>query len=127
MFAQFCCTQRATRQGKINDLIRKNQINAVRDENRGFKRWRDTVQRITGRKTQGTLASKVINPDDINANFPSTNTDDAYEAPEALKIPDGLHVPEVTMLLAWNLLRHQKRTASGPDEILYWLWGDYAD
>ena len=43
MFVQFCCPQRAIRQGKINDLIRKNQINAVRDENRGSKGWWDTV------------------------------------------------------------------------------------
>ena len=61
---------RATRQEKINDLIRKNQINAVRNENkkhyRGSKGWWDMPNRITGRKTQGTLVSKVINPDDIN-------------------------------------------------------------
>lgn len=37
MFVQFCCTQRAIRRGKINDLIRKNQINAVRDENRDLR------------------------------------------------------------------------------------------
>jgi len=39
------------------------------------------ANRITGRKTQGTLVSKVINPDDINAYFQSINTDDAYVAP----------------------------------------------
>ena len=120
---------RATRQEKINDLIRKNQINAVRNENkkhyRGSKGWWDMANRITGRKTQGTLVSKVINPDDINAYFQSINTDDAYVAPEPLEIPDGTHVPEVTLLSVWNLLRHQTRTASGPDEIPYWLWSDY--
>ena len=122
---------RATRQEKINDLIRKNQINAVRNENkkhyRGSKGWWDMANRITGRKTQGTLVSKVINPDDINAYFQSINTDDAYVAPEPLEIPDSTHVPEVTLLSVWNLLRHQTRTASGPDEIPYWLWRDYAD
>lgn len=77
---------RATRRGEINDLICKNQINAVRNENRkhcrGSKGWWDTVQIITGRKTQGTLISKVINPDNINAYFQSINTDDTCEAPE---------------------------------------------
>ncbi|PFX32709.1 hypothetical protein AWC38_SpisGene2368 [Stylophora pistillata] len=84
---------RATRQEKINDLIRKNQINAVRNENRkhhsGFKGWWDMANKITGRKTQGTLVSKVINPDDINAYFQSISTDDAHVAPEPLEIPDG--------------------------------------
>ena len=77
---------RATRRGEINDLICKNQINAVRNENskhyRGSKGWWDTVQIITGRKTKGTLISKVINPDNINAYFQSINTNDTCEAPE---------------------------------------------
>ena len=122
---------RVARQEKINDLIRKNQINAVRNENRkhcrGSKGWWNTTNRITGRKTQDTYVSKVINPDDINAYFQSINTDDTYEAPQPLEIPDGTPVPEVTVLSVWNLLRHQTRTASGPDEIPYWLRRDYAD
>lgn len=48
------------------------------------------------------MVSKVINPDAINAFSQSVNTDDAYEAPEPLEIPDGTHVPEVTMLSVWN-------------------------
>lgn len=124
---------RATRQEKINDLIRKNQINAVRNENRKHHRrskgWWDTAYKITGRKTQGTLVmvSKVINPDDIKAYFQSINTDDAYVAPEPLEIPDGTHVPEVSLLSVWNLLKHQTRISSGPDGIPYWFWRDYAD
>ena len=71
------------------------------------------ANRITGRKTQGTLVSKVINPDDINAYFQSINTDDAYVAPEPLEIPDSTHVPEVTLLSVWNLLR-------APDTYSFW-------
>ena len=73
------------------------------------------------------MVSKVINPDDTNAYFQSINTDDAYEAPQPQEIPDGTPVPEVTVLSVWNLLRHQTHTASGPDEIPYWLWRDYTD
>ena len=93
----------ATRRGEINDLICKNQINAVRNENRkhyrGSKGWWNTVQIITGRKTKGTLISKVINPDNINAYFQSINTNDACEAPEPLEIPDGTHVPRLPCFL----------------------------
>lgn len=73
------------------------------------------------------MVSKVRRLNDINAYFQSINTDDAYEAPEPLEIPIGTHVPNVTVLSVWNLLRHQTRTASGPDEIPFWLWRDYAD
>jgi len=46
-------------EGKINTLIRMNQVNAGE--------WRETANRITGRKSQGTLVSSVLSPDVINA------------------------------------------------------------
>ena len=47
------------------------------------------------------------------------NTDDANEAARLLEIPEGTQAPEVSMLSVWILLRHQTRTATGPDEIPY--------
>lgn len=43
-------------QRKMNTLIRENFVNAVENENRknafGFKKWWDTVNKITGRKAK---------------------------------------------------------------------------
>lgn len=118
------------RQEKINALIRMNQVNAVNNErlkhNRGSKGWWDTANRITGRKIQGTLVSSVIPPDVINTYFQTINTDDEYEAPTRLQIPAGTRLPTVNECDVRNLLSHQKRTASGPDEFPYWLWRDYS-
>ena len=48
-------------QEKINTLIRMNQVNAVNKErekhSRGSRGWWETANRITGRKSQGTLVS----------------------------------------------------------------------
>ena len=67
-------------QERINALIRMNQVNTVNNErlkhNQGSKGWWDTANRITGRKTQGTLVSSVISPDVINTYFQTINTDD---------------------------------------------------
>ena len=48
-------------QEKIDTLIRMNQVNAVNNErkkhSRGAKGWWETANRITGRKSQGSLVS----------------------------------------------------------------------
>ena len=118
------------RQEKINTVIRMNQANAVNNErikyNRGSKGWWDTANRITGRKTDCTLVTSVISPDVINTYFQTINTDNAYEATMCLQIPVGTRLPTVNECDVRNLLTHQKRTASGPDEFPYWLWRDYS-
>ena len=63
--------------------------------------------------------------DVINTYFQTINTDDAYEAPTRLQIPVGTRSPNCECDVR-NLLTHQKRTASGPDEFRYWLWRDYS-
>lgn len=117
-------------QEKINTLIRMKQLNAVNNErikyNWGSKGWWDTANRITGRKTQGTLVSSVISPEVINTYFQTINSDDAYEAPTRLQIPVGTRLPTVKEYDVRNLPTHQKRTSSGPDEFPYWLWRDYS-
>ena len=117
-------------QEKINTLIRMNQVNAVNNErekhSRGSKGWWETANRITGRKSQGSLVSSVLSPDVINAYFQSINTDCTYEAPEPLEIPVGTRIPIVDENAVRKLLKQQKRTASGPDEFPYWFWRDYS-
>ena len=68
----------------------------------------------------------MILPDVINTYFQTINTDDEYEAPTRLQIPAGTRLPTVNECDVRNLLSHQKRTASGPDEFPYWLWRDYS-
>ncbi|XP_068680314.1 uncharacterized protein [Montipora foliosa] len=107
-----------------------NQVNAVNKErekhSRSSRGWRETANRITGRKSQGTLVSSVLSPDVINAYFQSINTDCTYEAPEPLEMPVGTRIPIVDENAVRKLLTHQKRAASGPDEFPYWFRRDYS-
>ena len=74
-------------QARINDLIRYNQLQAVRDENRkygtGTKGWWNTVNKITGRESKALNISSVINPVDINLFFQRINTDTQYIVPRS--------------------------------------------
>lgn len=68
----------------------------------------------------------MISPDIINIYFQTINTDDTCVAPTRLQIPVGTCLPTVNECDVRNLLTHQKRTASGPDEFPYWLWRDFS-
>lgn len=60
-------------QQRINTLIRENQINSIRQDNRkhgtGSKKWWDVVNKITGRKSSGQNVSSVLSPSEINQHF----------------------------------------------------------
>jgi hypothetical protein len=72
-------------QENINKLIRENQIRAVKDENRKFKRgskeWWRTVNKITGQSTNDNRVSSVIDPQQMNTFFQRINTNTQYILP----------------------------------------------
>ena len=117
-------------QERINKLIRLNQIRSVNEENRkynqGLRKWWDMVNRITGRKVKVNNLSLSIDPKLMNHHFHNINTDQQYSIPEPLLIPEGTRIPEVDVSMVENFMTKQKSSASGPDGIPYWIWGDYA-
>ena len=117
-------------QTRINELIRYNQVQAVRNENReygtGTKGWWNTVNKITGRESKASNISSVINPEGINLFFQRINTETQYSAPELLPIPEGTRVPTLDVLTVRRFMTRLKRTAPGPDGFPYWLWRDFA-
>ena len=115
---------------KINALIRRNQLFAVKNDisekDKGSKSWWGIVNSITGRKSTHVSISSIVSPDKINDYFCSINTDPNYIDPEILSIPDGTRIPEVTSLTVCNFLLNLKRTTAGPDQLPFWLWRDFA-
>ena len=117
-------------QEKINILIRENQIRAVKDENRKFKRgskeWLRTVHKIfPGRSINVDRVSSVIDPGRMNEFFQKINTDAHYTTPVPLLIPEGTRIPTVDENNVKNMI-NLKRTGAGPDGFPYWLWKEYS-
>ena len=81
---------------------------------------------MTGRKTGNVLVSNIFSLEEVNRYFQEINIDPNYSTPELMEIPEETRIPMVDEYLVWTLLIRQKRTASGPDELPYWLWRDYA-
>ena len=121
----------AALQERINALIRENQLNAIRCENRkhmkGSKAWWDTTNRISGRNKQNVQISSIVSAEEINDYFKEINTDPNYITPVRLQIPDTVQVPEVGIDVVKHELLSLKRTSSGPDGLPYWFWRDYAN
>ena len=42
-------------------------------------------------------------------------------------IPPDVEISQITERQVWNILAKLKRSATGPDEIPYWFWGDHAE
>ena len=91
----------------------------------GSKRWWSTLNKLTGRG-QNTLVSNIISPDEINLYFQSINTDPDYSRPEQVEIPEGCRIPYIDERTVSLLLSKQKKSASGPDDLPFWLWRDYS-
>ena len=93
---------------------------------RGSHAWWSTVNTITGRDTEPQLISPVIHPDIINKYFCSITSDPEYIAPAPIDIPNGARIPKIPLQVVTSFLSRLKRTASGPDELPYWLFRDFA-
>ena len=117
-------------QKRIDELIRENLVRSVDDENRknsfSSKKWWDTVNRITDRKSKNSNISSVIDPQHINSYFQSVNMDANYISPQPILIPIGTRVPTIDEPTVINFLTNLKRTTQGPDGLPYWLWKDFA-
>ena len=114
-------------QNQINRLIHSNQVNAVKNEKNGSKKWWSKVNSMTGRKGNTLPVSSIIEPSVINTYFQGINTDPEYTAPQLLSIPKDTRIPSLSLDMGHNFLRKLKRTTSGPDDIPYWFWKTYAE
>ena len=72
-------------QNQIN-LIHSNQVNTVKNEKNGSKKWWSKVNSMTGRKGNTLPVSSVIEPSVINTYFQGINTDPEYTAPHAVAV-----------------------------------------
>ena len=54
-------------------------------------------------------------------------SDDVYIEPTPVTISSEVEIPVISKRQVWNLLSTLKRTATGPDQIPYWVWKEHAE
>ena len=84
---------------KINqELISlSNQVNVVKSEKHGSRKWWNKVNNMTGRIRNSPPICSIMNPTVIKTYFQSINTDPEYIAlaPQLQLIPKDIRIPSL--------------------------------
>ena len=85
----------------------------------------DLVSQRRARTTCVNLDHALL--DHLNDYFGHLCHDEGYVMPTDVPIERYVEVPEITQRQVWNALTKLKRRATGPDNILFWIWKDHAE
>ena len=112
---------------RIADIISENRRKFM-DAPPGSRAWWKGVDELSQRRR----ASCKVNLDnsclmDLNDYFARLCSDDMYIEPTPVTISSEGEIPLVSERQVWNLLSALKRTATGPDQIPYWVWKEHAE
>ena len=64
---------------------------------------------------------------ELNDYFADLCFDNEYKNPTLAEITDEALAPEISERHVWNCLQHLKKTATGPDQVPFWIWKDHAE
>ena len=116
---------------RITQLIKQNQLNLTKVNKQKHDmdskcRWK-VIDKLTGRVGSSMNLSSLSNVNGINTQFQSINTNINYVEPALLEImPEPHKVPVIHGISVFKVLVHVKRTATGPDDLPFWFWKEYA-
>ena len=118
-------------QPRITQLIKENQLNLTKvnkqKHDMGSNSWWKVIDKLTGRVGSSMNLSSLFTVRDINTHFQSINIDINYVEPALLEMmPELPKVPVIHEISVFEVLEHVKRTASGPDDLPFWFWKEYA-
>ena len=83
-------------------LIDTSQVNAVKSEKHGSKKWWNKVNNMTGRTGNSLPISPIIDPTVINTYSQSINTDPEYIAPQFQLIPRDTRIPSLSLDMVYT-------------------------
>ena len=93
----------------------------------GSREWWKNVDLISQRRRSTNVSLDRETAQDLNEFFGELCTDGDYVEPALLEIGPEVEVPEISERYVWNTLSSLKKTATGPDQIPYWVWKDQAE
>ena len=109
------------------------RISEVITENRrkpaviGSGDWWKGVDALSQRRRSSSINLDNNSLVRLNDYFANLCYDDSYVRPIDMDIPDSVKPPEISERCVWNTLVHVKKTATGPDNLPYWIWKDCAE
>ena len=112
---------------RISDVIRQNRTRLFQAPV-GTREWWKNVDYVSQRRS--SVARVTLDQQSLvalNDYFAELSHDPAYNKPVPVTICVSQEAPQISERQVWESLKHLKKTATGPDNIPFWLWRDNAD
>ena len=110
---------------RISEVINENRRNPA--VAMGSRDWWEKVDSISQRRNSISINFDLDLLERLNDYFGKLCYDEGYTQTIDVQISHEVTVPEITKRQVWNALTKLKRTATGPDNIPFWIWKDYAE
>ena len=112
---------------RISEIIRQNRKKLFQASIGTNEWWKniDNVSQRRKRSVNSNLDKQFLGS--LNEYFAELCQDLEYTKPIFLSIADDIEVPEITEIQVWNSLKNLKKTATGPDQIPFWIWKEHAE
>ena len=111
---------------RISEVISDNR-RLLLDAKLGSREWWRNVDILSQRRRCSCIKLDNQTLQDLNNYFGDLCFDTDYIEPNLMEIRENCEVPEISERQVWNILRELKKTATGPDQIPYWVWKDQAE
>ena len=93
----------------------------------GSKQWWEGVDLVSQRRNAALITLDCESLDQLNEYFGNLCSDNNYIRPVDVHIDPDVKTPTIPLGLAWNTLSNLKKTATGPDEIPFWLLKEHVE
>ena len=111
---------------RISEIILENKDN-LQGAKIGTKMWWKKIDDITNRKKVSRPCLEEDAVTRLNQYFGKLCFDEDYVEPIDVAIDNDTDIPQLTELQVFHALSTVRQTATGPDQIPYWVWKDFAD
>ncbi|CAB3991556.1 Hypothetical predicted protein [Paramuricea clavata] len=111
---------------RISEVISENR-RKCKTTPLGSKAWWKMTDALSQRKKQDRAILDNTRLSDLNDYFAKLCSDDTYVEPTPLRIESEVETPRVSELQVWNILKALTKTATGPDQIPYWIWKEHKE
>ena len=110
---------------RLSELINRARKGSTSDAI-GSRKWWKKIDQMSNRKAEADLNLNNHFSEELNDYFAKVFFDNSYVALDPVYVSADITLLKFNEKEVFVALSNAKRTATGPDEIPFWIWKDYA-
>ena len=111
---------------RLSELINRVRKGSTSDAI-GSRKWWKKIDQMSYRKAEADLNLNNHFTEELNDYFAKVCFDNSYVALDPVYVSADITLLKYNETEVFVALSNAERTATGPDEIPFWIWRDYAD